>query len=123
MIVKIKKHNKGWTYYSDVLKVETDFTYCFHFTDDERLTAVLYNKIESGEKAGELKKNVSSIHVLNDCIYELSEEDIYKYQTEDVYIMKILRIYQQDGLISSIGMQQTNDVFLLNDKGETVERL
>ena len=119
MIVKINKMGAGWVFYSDVKKVETDTEHCFHNFGDDNVKAVL--KLLDSD--GTPRKNISCIHVVDGFLVNFDSQDFKKFSDlGDVYTAKLITVYQKD-VITTLAMWPSNQAYLLNDSGETVEKL
>ncbi len=123
MIVKVQNLEKGWDFYSNVSKVKTDLNGCFHDFDDEcgLLRIVRYFRDEKKN----LQKNLNYIYGIDieDLIFDCNKEDLERYASLDnIYIAKVVHIFHNDKY-TCLGMSRQNQVYLLNDRGETIEKL
>jgi len=144
MIVKMYNPlNEGWTYLDGVRSIDVQTNYCPHLfkeTDNAykqgwgNLEFVLIIKDKESENG--LVKNTSCLHHIDHCLIDpewnwndsSSAENMLikgrwsKYETEDIYLCKILLITFENDKKETYAVAK-GKVYLLNNEGKTVEHI
>lgn len=128
MIVKVQNLEGGYNFYPDVVKVVTDLNVCFHnfgdydFSEKESGLQIVQVFRDDDDK---LCKNLRYVYAidLTDLFVEFTKENLERYSSlEHIYGAKVIKVFQKNTSVM-LGMDKQNKVYLLNDKGETVEKL